>query len=241
MANNPDPAPPAQRPWLKPVLLLAAVAAVMVAAYLLGVGQYIVNLQQWIKGLGAWGPVIFVAIYAVATVAALPGSALTAVAGGLFGSVVGTVAVSAGSTIGAALAFLVARYIARRSVEKWLEGNQKFQRLDRLTERQGAVIVAITRLVPLFPFNLLNFGFGLTRVPFWTYLIFSWLCMLPGTILYVVGFDALFTALAEGKVPWLLIAVVVVMALILFRLVKQARGRLVEDPAPDNPNSEEAP
>ena len=161
----------------------------MLAAYLTGVGQYIVSLQQWDQGpggLGAgdlrghitpwprWPP--------------CPGSALTAVAGGLFGSVVGTVAVSAGATIGAALAFLVARYLARSSVEKWLEGNQKFQRLDRLTERQGAVMVAITRLVPLFPFNLLNFGFGLTRVPFWTYLIFSWLCMLPGTILYVVGF-----------------------------------------------------
>lgn len=217
-------------PWIKPVLLLSVVAAVMVAAYLLDVGQYIRSLQDWIKGYGAWGPVIFAAIYAVATVLALPGTALTVVAGGIFGSVVGVIAVSVGSTLGAGLAFLVARYLARGSVVKWLEGNEKFQRLDRLTERQGAVMVAITRLLPLFPFNLLNFGFGLTRVPFWTYLLFSWLCMLPGTILYVVGFDALFTALAEGKVPWLLISVVAVMALILALLIKQARGRLKDDP-----------
>jgi uncharacterized membrane protein YdjX (TVP38/TMEM64 family) len=123
-------------------------------------------------------------------------------------------------------------------VESWLAGNPRFQRLDRMVERQGAVVVAITRLVPLFPFNLLNFGFGLTKVPFWTYLLYSWLCMLPGTILYVVGFDALFTGIKEGRVPWTLVAVVAVMAGVLFLVVRRARGRLREDqeaPAADNP------
>lgn len=221
---------PARRPWIKPVLLLAAVITVMVLAAVLDLGRYLKELQDWIKGFGLWGPVVFVALYAAATVLALPGSALTALAGGIFGSLVGIATVSAGSTLGAALAFLVARYLARDSVEKWLAGNEKFQRLDRLAERQGAVVVAITRLVPLFPFNLLNYGFGLTRVPFGTYVFFSWLCMLPLTILYVVGFDALFTALAEGKVPWLLIAVVVVMALVLAWLIRRAKGRLKEQP-----------
>jgi uncharacterized membrane protein YdjX (TVP38/TMEM64 family) len=215
-------------PW-RPIILLAAVVAVMVLAYVFNIGEKIKNLQGWIESLGVWGPAIFVLIYAGATLAALPGVALTAIAGGIFGSVVGTIAVSLGSTLGAALAFLAARYFARSSVESWLAGNERFQKLDRMVERQGAIVVAITRLVPLFPFNLLNFGFGLTKVPFWTYVLYSWLCMLPGTILYVVGFDALFTGLKEGRIPWALIAVVAVMAVLLFFIVKTARKRLKDD------------
>ena len=120
---------------------------------------------------------------------------MTAAAGALFGSFWGVVYVNIAATIGAALAFLVARYWARRAVVNWLQGNARFQKLDALTSKHGAVIVAVTRLVPLFPFNLLNYGFGLTRVGFWTYLFWSWLCMLPGTVLYVVGTDAVLTAL----------------------------------------------
>ncbi len=228
--DMPDSAPEKPRgiPW-RPLILLAAVIAIMVLAYVFNIGDKIKSLQGWIKGLGAWGPAIFVLIYAGATLAALPGVALTAIAGGIFGSVVGTIAVSIGSTLGAALAFLAARYFARSSIESWLAGNERFQKLDRMVERQGAIVVAITRLVPLFPFNLLNFGFGLTKVPFWTYVLYSWLCMLPGTILYVVGFDALFTGLKEGRIPWALVAVVAVMALLLFFIVKKARQRLKED------------
>ncbi len=221
---------PIRRPWIKPVLLLAVVITMMVLAAMLDLGRHLKDLQDWIKGFGLWGPVVFVALYAAATVLALPGSALSALAGGIFGSLVGIATVSAGSTLGAALAFLVARHLARGSLERWLAGNEKFQRLDHLAERQGAVVVAITRLVPLFPFNLLNYGFGLTRVSFGTYVFFSWLCMLPWTILYVVGFDALFTVLSEGKVPWSLIAVVVVTALVLVWLIRRAQGRLARQP-----------
>jgi len=237
VTSSPQPEPgtsPTRRtvPW-RPIILLAAVAVVMVLAYLLDAGARIKDLREWISGLGVWGPAMFVLIYGVATVAALPGVALTAVAGGLFGAVTGTIAVSLGSTFGAGLAFLAARYFARQSVESWLSGNARFQKLDAMVERQGAVVVAITRLVPLFPFNLLNFGFGLTRVPFWTYLFYSWLCMLPGTIIYVAGFDAVFTAIKEGRVPWALVAVVAVMAGLLFLIVRQAKKRLKSEPSQD--------
>jgi uncharacterized membrane protein YdjX (TVP38/TMEM64 family) len=159
-------------------------------------------------------------------VAALPGSALTVAGGALFGSVVGVIVVSVASTLGAALSFLVGRYFARDAVAGWLSGKEKFQRLDKLTEEQGAVIVAITRLVPIFPFNLLNYGFGLTRVPFWTYVFWSWLCMLPGTVIYVVGADAVTKAIVQGEAPWLLIGAVVATAAILAVLVRSARRRL---------------
>jgi uncharacterized membrane protein YdjX (TVP38/TMEM64 family) len=146
--------------------------------------------------------------------------------GVLFGSVVGVASVSVGSTIGASLAFLVSRHFARAAIAQKFANNQKFHHLDQLTKEHGAIIVAITRLVPLFPFNLLNYGFGLTHVPFWTYVFWSWICMIPGTILYVVGADAVATAISEKRIPWLLIIILVVIGAIITILVRQARKKL---------------
>lgn len=194
--------PGTKRKFLRPAILVAGVVALLVIAHVLGLGERLGELRVWIESLGAWGPLVFIGIYAVAVVAAIPGSAITILAGALFGSLLGVVLVSVAATFGATLAFLISRYFARGAVTHWLSRSEKFSRLDAMTERHGAVIVAITRLVPLFPFNLLNYGFGLTRVRLGTYVFWSWLCMLPGTVLYVVGSDAVFTALAESKVPW---------------------------------------
>jgi uncharacterized membrane protein YdjX (TVP38/TMEM64 family) len=218
-----DKAGSPRHPWLRPVLLLLAVVAVLVLAKVLGLGSRLGELRSWILSLGPLGPAVFVVFYAVAVVAAIPGSVLTVAAGAMFGSALGVVVVSIASTLGAAGAFMVSRWFARESVTRWLEGNDKFRKLDDLTRKHGAIIVAITRLVPLFPFNLLNYGFGLTRVPFRTYVLWSWLCMLPGTVLYVVGADAVTKGLAEGRVPWVLVIVLGVAAVILTLLVRQAR------------------
>lgn len=219
--------PPDKRSdWWKPVLLLAAVAAMLVAAKVFHLGDKLGVLRSWIESLGVWGPVVYVGIYIIAVVAALPGSAITLFAGALFGSVLGTVVVSIGSTVGAAISFLVARYFARGVVEGWAAKNEKFKKLDEMTARQGPIIVAVTRLVPLFPFNLLNYGFGLTKVGFWPYAFWSWLCMLPGTVLYVVGADALAKGLSEGKVPWPLVGALVVILTVLVAIVKIARKKL---------------
>ncbi len=228
------------RGWLKPTLFALFLLVVVILARLLGIGERLGDLRDWIKGLGGWGPVVFVPLYALGVVAALPGSALTVAAGALFGSVLGVILVINAATLGASLSFLVARYLARESVAGWLGENEKFQRLDRLTERHGAIIVAITRLVPLFPFNLLNYGFGLTRVPFWTYVVWSWLCMLPGTVLFVVGADAFTRGIAEGHVPWALIGVLVGVTILLTILVRQARKKLQEgETKTGNPSTKE--
>ncbi len=227
------PAGPGRAAWWRPLLLLAVVIGLFMLARALGLGEKLGLMRGWIASLGNWGPVVFILIYAAATVAAVPGLALTLLAGGLFGSLKGSIVVSLGATLGAALAFLVARYFARQSVARWLAGNEKFARLDRLTERHGAIIVAITRLVPLFPFNLLNYGLGLTRVPFWSYLFWSWLCMLPATVIYVVGADAIFKGLAQGRVPWGLVAVAAAGAVALVFIIRQARRRLAVREAAD--------
>jgi uncharacterized membrane protein YdjX (TVP38/TMEM64 family) len=202
--------------------------AIVVLGRLLGFADLLVQVRDWVAAQGAWAPVLYAGVYALATLLAIPGSALTITAGALFGSLIGVVTVIIGATIGASLCFLVARYLARDAVKGMLEKNEKFRKLDEMTEKNGSVFVAITRLVPLFPFNVLNYGFGLTGVRFVDYVLWSFLCMLPGTVLYVVGTDAVTTALEEGRVPWLLIGVVVTVAALLTVLVARLRKKIKE-------------
>ncbi|MFH1379923.1 MAG: TVP38/TMEM64 family protein [bacterium] len=210
----------------RPIALIGAVIVVLILTKVFGLGDKISALKGWIDSLGVFGPVVFTALYIVAVVAALPGSVLTVGAGALFGSILGIILVSIGSTIGAALSFLIARYFARESAAKWLQRNEKFKKLDQMTEEHGAIMVAITRLVPAFPFNLLNYGFGLTKVPFWTYVLWSWMCMLPGTVLFVVGADAFTQGIEQGRVPWGLVAAVAAALAVLGFLVKAAKNKL---------------
>ena len=224
---QPDPAAGEKRGgWWRPVLLLVVIVALLVAARVFGLGDRLGDLRDWIRSLGPWGPVVFMLLYIAATVAAIPGSAMTVAGGALFGSFWGVILTLNAATIGASLAFLISRYFAREAMVRWLGHNEKFQRLDRLTGEHGAIIVALTRLVPIFPFNLLNYGFGLTKVPFWTYVLWSWLCMLPGSLLYVVGSDAVFQTVARGEVPWPLVGVLLVAVTVLTVLVRFARNQL---------------
>ncbi|MBW1715466.1 MAG: TVP38/TMEM64 family protein [Deltaproteobacteria bacterium] len=213
----------------RPILLLGVVIAILVLSYVFGIGERLVALRDWIQALGALGPAVFILIYTGAVVAALPGSAITIIAGAIFGSVLGVIVVSIASTLGASLAFLIGRYFARDATAKWLSKREKFKKLDVLTEKHGAIMVALVRIVPIFPFNFVNYGFGLTRVRFWTYVFWSWLCMLPGTVLYVVGTDAISQAIIQKRVPWTLIGVIIGVGILLVLLVKLARKRLREE------------
>ena len=201
----------------------------------LGAPEKLWALRQWLTNLGPWGVLVFLLLYLIAVVAFVPGDLIAMSAGAIFGAARGIVVVSIGATAGASLAFLISRYGARDAVVRWLGGNEKFQKLDRLTAEHGAIIVALTRLIPFFPFNLLNYGFGLTRVDFWTYLFWSWLCMLPGTILYVVGADALSQALVQRRVPWPLVGVVALALLLLIIGVRYARRLLRSKEGPAGP------
>ena len=180
------------------LLVVAALAA------LLWVGRAahepLFAFAQWIDGLGAWAPIVFIAGYAVAVVAAVPGSILTLAGGAIFGIALGTVYVLIAATLGASGAFLVARYLARPAVERRIAGNARFAAIDRAVADQGRRIVFLLRLSPAFPFNLLNYGLGLTRVRFADYLVAS-LGMLPGTLLYVYygRLAGEITSLASGQ------------------------------------------
>jgi len=220
------PAEKKRRNVWRPIIFIIMLCAAIILLRFLGVGERLADLRAWIAGLGSWGPLVFVLIYILAVILALPGSAITIAGAALFGSVWGVILVSIASTIGASIGFLISRYLARDFIVRKLADSEKFKKLDQLTREHGAIIVAITRLVPLFPFNFLNYGFGLTGVRFWTYVFWSWLCMLPGTILYVVGTDAIVSGLAEGKVPWPLVIVVLLAVIVLILLVRLARKKL---------------
>lgn len=142
------------------------------------------NALPWIENLGIAGPIAFMLVYAFATVAFLPGSVLTLSGGAIFGLLWGSIYVFIGATIGATLAFLVGRYFARGWISKKIEGNEKFAAIDRAVGKEGFKIVFLTRLSPIFPFNLLNYGMGVTGVALKDYVLAS-IGMIPGTIMYV--------------------------------------------------------
>ncbi|HEX6999213.1 MAG TPA: TVP38/TMEM64 family protein [Gammaproteobacteria bacterium] len=166
-------------------LLLVLVAALLAAAAMLPVGDWLARGVDWIAGHGpvAWS--VYVGIYVLAAVLVVPGSILTLAAGFVFGLPLGVALVSLGSVLGAACAFLVGRFLARDWVAQRIAGLPRFHALDLATRREGFVIVLLARLSPLFPYNLLNYGLGVTGVRFRDYVVATWIGMLPATVLYV--------------------------------------------------------
>lgn len=236
-----DPPATARSPWRLFAKIALAVIAVA-ALVLLGrqAGGYVLDFAAWVGGLGFWGPIVFMLGYVVATVAFVPGSILTLASGALFGLVYGTLWVAISSTVGAALAFLIARYLARDTIERKLEGNPRFAAIDKAVAARGLKIVFLLRLSPVFPFNLLNYALGLTRVKFWDFVLAS-VGMLPGTFLYVYYGKAIgsLAALAagtqaeQGAEKWVglgvgLIATVAVTAYVT-RLAQRALREATED------------
>ena len=165
-------------------LVAAPVQAQEIGVSSLNPQQLLRNALQWIDNLGAIAPIAFILIYIIATVAFLPGSILTLGAGVVFGIIRGSIYVFVGATIGAILAFLVGRYLARGWISKKIAGNQKFSAIDRAVGKEGLKIVLLTRLSPVFPFNLLNYALGVTGVSLKDYVLGS-VGMIPGTIMYL--------------------------------------------------------
>lgn len=166
----------------------------------------------WVDGLGPWAPAAFILLYAGVCLALLPAAALTVGAGLIFGPVKGFVLVSAGATLGATLSFLVGRHVARGWVQAKLQGNPKLAALDEAVARAGWKAVFLLRLSPLFPFVLLNYALGLTRVDLKGYVLATWIGMMPGTLAFVFlghsarqpGYATLLGAAATLLAAWLI-------------------------------------
>lgn len=189
---------PKARGLLKFILITVLVGVALVLVLKFDPRELLRSTLAWIGNLGAWGPLLFIAIYIVASVLFIPASVLTLGAGALFGIVRGSLYVIIGATLGATAAFLVGRYLARDWVARRIEANQKFKAIDQAVGREGGKIVLLTRLSPIFPFNLLNYAFGVTQVTLRSYFLASAVGMIPGTILYVYIGSVAGMVAAEG-------------------------------------------
>jgi uncharacterized membrane protein YdjX (TVP38/TMEM64 family) len=207
-------------------LLLAAILTALYHRDLLEPEQ----IAAWVQARGAWAPVLFIALYALGTVLFFPGSLMTLLGGALFGPALGTLYNLAGATIGAALAFVVARHLGSEWVARRAGGRLK--QLIAGVEAEGWRFVAFVRLVPLFPFNLLNYALGMTRIRWTHYVAATFVCMIPGalalTYLGYLGREA--AAGAEDLVQKGLLALALLaIAVFLPRLIARWRRPPVLD------------
>jgi uncharacterized membrane protein YdjX (TVP38/TMEM64 family)/rhodanese-related sulfurtransferase len=209
-------------------LLRLAIFALVIIGIALAIGYQekfdTTALELWIGNAGVAGPIVFMLIYTIGTVLFFPGSVLTLLGGAIFGPLLGTFYNLTGATMGATIAFAIARYLASEWVEHKTQG--RLSQLKKGVESEGWRFVAFVRLVPLFPFNLLNYALGLTRIKLWHYVIASYLCMLPGAIAYTylgyAGREAI--AGSEGLIEKGLLALAL-LATVAFlpRFIKQLR------------------
>jgi uncharacterized membrane protein YdjX (TVP38/TMEM64 family) len=213
--------------WIRLAVFLILMAAI--AAAISYRDQFdVAALESWIQNAGVLAPLLFMLVYAVGAVLFLPGTVLTLAGGALFGPLLGTFYNLTGATIGAALAFLISRYLASDWVADKTGGRLK--QLISGVETEGWRFVAFVRLVPLFPFNLLNYALGLTRIRFSHYLLATYICMLPGAFAYTylgyAGREAV--GGSEGLIQKALLALMLLAAVaFLPRLI----GRLRKKPS----------
>lgn len=242
--------------WIRWAILGLIVTGLVLAGFVLPLKEYYETLFQWIQENRLLGAVALGAIYIVLTVLFVPGSIPTLASGFLFGPIWGTVLVSIASVLGATGAFLTGRFIARDWVARNFAKGRRFQAIDHAVGRQGFKIVLLTRLSPIFPFNVLNYLFGLTRVRVGDYMLASWIGMFPGTLMYVYFGSTLknVAAVLAGKYEGGLLqtsffviglVVAVVVTLYVTRLATRALKEHVpaagDEQADDDDGRDEAP
>ncbi len=215
------------------IIVLLLIIAAIVSVHLTGVTQYLEEgtLRQWVQSYGVLAPIIYMLIYTIVPSLFLPGLPITIAGGILFGPFWGVVYTITSATLGACVAFLISRYIARDWIASKLK-NPKWKQLDQGVERHGWKVVAFTRLIPLFPFNLLNYAFGLTKIKFMHYAITTFICMLPACIAYIVFSSSLLDIL-KGKISPEFIAgllLIVLVSLIPFFYKRYKIKKGISDP-----------
>ena len=217
---------------------IAAGVVGLVALVLLGrqIGGLLPQFAEWVDGLGFWAPAVFIAGYIVTTVAFIPGATMTLAAGAVFGLPRATVYVLTGATLGSAVAFLIARHLARDAVAARVAGNARFAAIDRAVGAQGFKMVLLMRLSPVFPYNLLNYSLGLTTVRFTDYTLAS-IGMLPGTLLYayagvLIGDVARLAggaAVERGLASYAVLVLGLIATIAVATLVARAARRAIRD------------
>lgn len=229
------------------LLRIGAVVGLVVGLFLfmrtVPIAPVLSRLESTVDSLGIAGILLFAAVYVIAAVAFVPGSALTLAAGAIFGLPGGFIVVSLSATIAAAISFLIARHLARGAVHQMAAGSPTFAAVDAAIGEGGWRIVLMLRLVPVFPFSAGNYLLGLTPIRFWHYVLASWIGMMPGTFLYVyfghvgrAGLDAAAGTGARSPLEWTLVVVGLLAALavtvLITRLVRRKLDERLADAGP---------
>ncbi len=231
-----DSTPPAsfRRQWMRVIIPLLILAGLLVVGR--SAADAIPAFAGWIDRLGIWGPIVFVVGYAVACVALVPASILTLAAGALFGLGLGIVLVLAGATLGATASFLLGRYVARGTVERWLARDRRLAAIDTVVGNDGRRIVLLMRLSPVFPFSALNYALGLTRLRLTDFLV-AMAGIIPGTTLYVysgtvagaVAVAAAGNGPERGLASYSVLALGLVATLVVTVLITRAARRALKE------------
>lgn len=225
-----------KKEFVKLAFIAGAIVLIVFAMKRFGVFQYIsleniAKIKDWILGFGLLGPFIYVLLWIAACVFFLPGLPVALVGGIAFGPYLGTLYSSIGSTLGATAAFLIGRYAARGMVEGWVHKNSQLRKIDEGVKKQGWRMLMITRLVPLFPFNVQNYVYGLTDIPLLTYVFVSWSCMIPGTLAFSFAGGSLSSGEGLGRTMMYLgvAAVFFVLISLIPGWMKKRKGDLLEE------------
>ena len=198
------------KPWLRLFVVIALIAVLMLVAKGLGLfdmlqegtlKERVERLDGVFQSLGAWASAVFILIWIVACVLLVPGLPITVVGGLVFGAVWGAVWTTVGANLGAAAAFLVGRYAARGMVEGWIEKNKSLKKIDEGVRQQGWRMLMITRLVPIFPFSIQNYVYGLTDIPFRTYILVTIPTIIPATIAFNFAIGSAREVILSGGQP----------------------------------------
>ncbi|EPY4212848.1 TPA: TVP38/TMEM64 family protein [Klebsiella quasipneumoniae subsp. similipneumoniae] len=143
-------------------------------------------LQETLRHHGAWSYLVYVALFITATLCLIPGSLLVIAGGVLFGPLTGSLLSFAAATVASSLSFLIARWLGRDLLQRYVGHTAVFQAIERGIARSGSDFLILTRLVPLFPYNIQNYAYGLTAIPFWPFTLISAVTILPGLVIYSV-------------------------------------------------------
>lgn len=194
--------PPSFRPLASLLIILALVSAVVILQYS-GLARFasrenVEKISAFVQSTGAWGPALYILFCIVASLLFCPGTPLLLLAVP-FGALHGTIYAAIGLVLGSSASFLFARYTLRSFIQGYAKQNAIFRKIDEGVKREGWRMVMFTRLVPVFPYNIQNFAYGLTGIPLWIFAIVSGICMLPAIAAYVFAGGALISGQGDAK------------------------------------------
>jgi uncharacterized membrane protein YdjX (TVP38/TMEM64 family) len=195
---------------------LILIAGLILLAEAFGLSGWLLFFQNLIRHDEKIGYLVFVVLYAVTSLAMIPGTGMTVLAGLLFPPFIAVALSSIGALAAAILAFWIARKFARGRVERWLAGSEKYEKYSSIIKAHEVRVLIVLRLIPISPHVTMNYIFGLTRISFVAYVFWTWLCLLPGTIVYVLLANNISSALFSGHIFYGLLLSAILLAVLVY-------------------------